>query len=298
MTPPRPAVALAAALASAGCTIDIRGDDRVVREEKRFQVGGEVDLTVRTFDGTIDVRGWDRNEVLVRIERRGSNDADLDALEVRAEQQDGRVVVEARDPRSRDAASGWSSPSVSFLVSTPRGAVVRARTGDGNVTTSSLTGSVELETGDGALRAERVSGRIRGRTGEGDVRMSGVAGTLELDAGAGDVEVDGRFEMVDVRSGEGRIVFEANRGSAMKKDWSIATGDGTVTVRLPEDFDAEVEARTGDGRVRVNGDGAEGRDERRVMRGTLGKGGRRLRLESGEGSIEIRTRSGGMKLHF
>jgi outer membrane lipopolysaccharide assembly protein LptE/RlpB len=41
-----------AALGTTACSIDVRGDDTVVREEKRFTVTGAPDLQLRTFDGS------------------------------------------------------------------------------------------------------------------------------------------------------------------------------------------------------------------------------------------------------
>ena len=36
----------------------------------------------------------------------------------------------------------------------------------------------------------------------------------------------------------------------MSDDWEITTGDGGVTLYLPKDFDADLDAHTGDGAIR------------------------------------------------
>jgi hypothetical protein len=285
---------LAAAAAAAGCSIDIRGDERVVREEKRFHVVGDLDLTLRTFDGSIHVRGWDRDEVLVEIERRGSSDADIAVLEVRVTQQDGRIVVEAPDPARNPVAFGWARPSVSYVVSMPRTVVLRARSGDGAVVATDLAGDVLVETDDGRIRTERLGGRITLHTGNGSVRVAEGEGILEVDSGDGSVDIEGRLEVVHVNTGNGRIDIDLSPGSVMKEDWSVETGNGAITLRLPARFDAEVEARTGDGGVRADEvlGGRRDRDqrERDSLRARLGNGGQRLRLESGDGRITIRSR--------
>ena len=57
------------ALASTACVINVNDESVVVREERRFAVSGDPDLTLNTFDGSIRVQAWDRNEVLIEIAR-------------------------------------------------------------------------------------------------------------------------------------------------------------------------------------------------------------------------------------
>src|SRR6266404_4515137 len=69
---PLAATALAALLAGPGC-VDIVGADfakYVEREEKHFPTTGKPDVTLGTFDGSIEIRPWDRSEVQVVIEKR------------------------------------------------------------------------------------------------------------------------------------------------------------------------------------------------------------------------------------
>ena len=78
----------------------------------------------------------------------------------------------------------------------------------------------------------------------------------------------------------------------------MTTGDGGVAVYLPSDFGAELDAHTGDGSIRnelglkaeAEGDRDRDRDrERRTLKGTLGAGGKTLRIRTGDGSIRLKT---------
>src|SRR5688572_1514215 len=119
------ALIVVAAAASAACSIDVRGEEIVAREEKRFTVQGPLEVALRTFDGAIEVRSWDRNEVLVEIERRAATPAEAQVLEVRTVQEGGRLTIEAPNTQ-RNRGEGiihlgsWRSPSVSFVVTMPR----------------------------------------------------------------------------------------------------------------------------------------------------------------------------------
>ena len=76
----------------------------------------------------------------------------------------------------------------------------------------------------------------------------------------------------------------------MNDDWTITTGDGSVSLYLPSDFGAELDAHTGDGSIRndlkVDGDRPE--TSHRTVKGRLGTGGKQLRIRTGDGSIRLR----------
>ncbi len=75
------------------CSIDVRGEGAVKREEKRFAVNGQADLSLRTFDGSIQLKSWGKDEVLVEIERRGPDEQSAEALVVNASQDGNRIAV-------------------------------------------------------------------------------------------------------------------------------------------------------------------------------------------------------------
>ena len=90
---------VAVSVASSACTIDVQGEESVVREQRRFAVSGTPDLTVRTFDGSIEIRPWDREEILVDVERRAGSEAAANAIVVDTSSQNGVV-------RNRGEAAG------------------------------------------------------------------------------------------------------------------------------------------------------------------------------------------------
>lgn len=287
---------LLVAAASIACSIDVRGSQVSTREEKRFTVaaGQPVDLKINTFDGTIVVKSWDQNEVLVEVERRGPDEASIEALVVNQTQEGNRIVIEApslRNQRSVISFGGAVSPSVNFTVTAPRRLSLEARTGDGGIDARDLQGTIDLNSGDGRIEASNLEGQVKAHTGDGSIRIDQVVGRVAADSGDGSVEISGRLDELTVRTGDGPVRVEADSGSGMKADWSITTGDGRIALRVPNGFNAAVDASTGDGSVRVEGlplPPATGDDsERRRVVGQLGSGGATLRLRSGDGSIDV-----------
>ena len=261
----------------------------VEQEEKQFTVQGRPEIRLSTFDGAIELRPWDRPDVLVVVEKHALSKEGVADIEVLAEQDGSRVTVEARvRPGARHFGFGVNR-SARLIVSLPGTSDVQATSGDGSIDVERLSGQIELRSGDGSIRGRELSGDIRVQTGDGSIRLREVSGSLDIGTGDGSIVADGTMSALRARSGDGSISIRVESGSVPDADWNITTGDGSVTLELPEHFDAELDARTGDGRVSVHGDLSETvESSRRSVRGRLGTGGRALRLRTGDGSIMLR----------
>ncbi len=285
-------VALAVATTSIACSVDVRGSEVSTHEEKRLTVSTAepVDLKLKTFDGTLTVRSWDKNEVFVEIERRAPDQSAAEALVVNQTQDGNRITIEAVSPTERRVVNFNNGQSVNFTVTLPRRTSLQASTGDGTINIDDLQGTVDLSTGDGRIIVARVDGQLKAHTGDGTIRIDQAAGKVDADSGDGSIEIAGRLDDLAVRTGDGPVRIDASNGSAMKTDWRITTGDGRVALRLPSDFNASIDASTGDGTVHVDGietprTGSE--SERRKVVGQLGSGGATLHIRSGDGSIDV-----------
>ena len=285
---------LIASGAAAGCTVRLDSQSQIVRDEKRFTVKGTPVVRATTFDGSIQIQSWDKPEVLVEIEKRGPTREAVDALIVKSSQDGDTIEVEVQKPPDasfRVAGIGLSS-TARLTVWLPKRADVRARSGDGSITIDRVSGRVELHTGDGSIRGNDIAGELKLTTGDGSITVDGAEGRLTLDTGDGGVNVSGNLSSVRLHTGDGSIVYRAEPGTTMAEDWELTTGDGGVSLYLPTDFGAELDAHTGDGAIRNDlkiGAAETGETSRRTVRGRLGSGGRQLRIRTGDGSIRLRT---------
>jgi len=284
---------LAAVLAATGC-IDIVSADfnKVVeRDEKRFATGASPDLNLSTFDGSIEIRAWDRPEVEVIIEKHAVSKEAAALIEVHADQQDNKITVDVKTQKSGGFIHFNNSRSAKLIVSAPAGSNVMAKSGDGSIDVERMAGHLDLRTGDGSIRGRRLSGDVRAHTGDGSIKLEGVTGALDVDTGDGSVAVSGKMTRVRARTGDGSVSVHADTGSVAEGDWDITTGDGSVTLELPDGFNAELDAHTGDGGIRLNDvtvSNVSGKIGKNNIRGRLGSGGANIRLRTGDGSITLR----------
>jgi hypothetical protein len=129
--------------------------------------------------------------------------------------------------------------------------------------------------------------RFAGRTVNGEVEAQGLNGPVALST------VNGSATFATSSYGEASTVNGSIRGAMGAAGWDDAlafhTVNGSITLDLPADLSAEVRAST------VNGDistdfplTVTGRVSRRHVTGIIGSGGRRLDLETVNGSVRLR----------
>jgi DUF4097 and DUF4098 domain-containing protein YvlB len=269
--------AFAALLAASGC-VDIVGADLnryIERDEKHFTVSAKPDIALTTFDGSIEIRPWDKADVQVIVEKRGRDKDDVAAIDVKAEQHGDRIEVTVSEPKRDHGGFNFHfhNRSAKLIVSVPESSDVSARSGDGSIDIERVAGHVQLRSGDGSIRGRMLGGDVEANTGDGSIRL------------------DGKLSSVRVHTGDGSVTIHADSGSAPGADWDIVTGDGSVTLEVPEGFGAELDAHTGDGGIHMRDltlTNVTGNIGKNNLRGRLGDGGRSVRVRTGDGSITLK----------
>jgi DUF4097 and DUF4098 domain-containing protein YvlB len=282
-------------LAAPGC-VDIVGAVDVTakyveRDEKHFTMTGKPDVVLSTFDGSIEIRPWDKADVEVVVEKRGRDKDDVAAIVVHAEQSGNRVQITVTEPRHHGFDLHFTNRSAKLIVSVPASSDVTAKSGDGSIDVERVGGRLQLRSGDGSIRGRQLGGDVTASTGDGSIKLDGVAGVLNVDTGDGSIVLAGKLTSVHARTGDGSVTVHADPGSAPNSDWDIVTGDGSVVLEVPDDFGAEIDAHTGDGRINLQDvtlSNVTGKIGRNTVRGRLGSGGRGVRLRTGDGSITLR----------
>ncbi|HSD67222.1 MAG TPA: DUF4097 family beta strand repeat-containing protein [Vicinamibacteria bacterium] len=205
------------------------------------------ELSLENTNGSVHLVAWDEAKVRVEAVKRARSERALEELKVEIEAEGDRVSVRTRYPRPH-----WmgGAGSVEYRVSVPRGARVRVGT---------VNGRVEVRD---------VSGIVRASTVNGSVEVTGAGSAVEASAVNGGVEVD--VARVDP---SGRS--------------DLSTTNGSVTLTLPRDANADVEAHTVNGSVRCDFDLADARQSRRKIQGRIGSGGARFEIGTVNGSAHI-----------
>lgn len=254
---------------------------------KTYTLSGKPDLRVETDDGQVRLDTWDSPQIEARVETMGWKISDND-VRITESQSGNHVEITVRMSHRWHWNLGGDRRWVRINLKIPREGSLWIHTGDGNVTLGPFSGRARIETGDGHISLDGVKGELALRTGDGHIDGSALDGRLEASTGDGHIEVDGRFDALDLHSNDGHVTARAQPGSKTASTWTVRTGDGSVTLRLPEGFQADLDAHTGDGRISVDFPvTVSGTLNRSSVRGKMNGGGSTLTVRTGDGSIHI-----------
>ena len=209
---------VAVLLLAQGCTIgaDILSRPYADSEQRVFRVGGVPQLRITTLRTPVEIRGWDRQEVQMTLERRAHDKKAASLLEFRVDQQGQVITVDVRRPFGGERVNGWDQIVEGRLViMAPSSSVIRA------------------QTGAGAIDAANVSGQLDLQTARGDINVAGV------------------LTAVDAHSRSGSIAVRAERGSSTDRLWSFDTIRGSILVECAHALQPRISAYSKRGSVVV-----------------------------------------------
>ena len=143
----------------------------------------------------------------------------------------------------------WHKEQTQVTVESPAELTLQARTSDGNVTLSGLQGDLNLTTGDGNVDLDHVSGNLRIKSGDGQVKISDADGSIDARTSDGNLSVDGTFHALALHTSDGTLELSLREGTKLTEASSIQSSDGAVTLRVPQNFAADLNVHSSDGHV-------------------------------------------------
>jgi len=239
---------------------------------KTYTLTGKPDLRVETSDADIHVSTWDQNTIDAKVTTTRYKIGE-DGIRIEEHQTGNVVEIDVHYPHHGVTINWGNSGShhVDIDIHMPREGRVDLHTGDGKIEIGNFKGEMLLRSGDGSQEIDAVDGKLRASTGDGHIRANG------------------RFDELDLKTGDGRVEARAAAGSALATGWRLESGDGTVTLEVPENLAADVDLHTGDGHIDLDMPvTTEGKIREGQVRGKLNGGGNLLVIHTGDGSIRLR----------
>lgn len=270
-----------------------------VNKTVTVEANGEVEIS--NVSGTIDVRGWDRNEVQVS----GHLGDDVERLDV--ETSGGHTLVKVVLPKGR-----VGDGEAILEINVPKSSTVEVSAVSADVSSKGVLGTQRLKSVSGEVTADiagpdsevrSVSGdvTVRGNGKISTLRISSVSGNIDLMNAAGKLDLvtvsgDARVTMgqtseVRARTTSGNFNLTAKLLGNGRVDTESVSGEITLNVTAPGSISTEIESFSGD----ISGCLAQGKVERvskygpgtRLYLRGVEEGGARVRAKTLSGDVEI-----------
>jgi len=223
-----------------------------IREQTLAPSDDTINVDGRT-NGGISIKGWDRNEILMRARIQTAAPSDAEAKELA-----GQIKIEtagskifATGPENRK--DHWWS--VSYEIFVPRRSNLSLKTNNGGISISDVSGRLDFSALNGGVSLKRIGGNVRGGTTNGGV-------AVELTGARWD-------------------------GEAL----DVSTTNGGVSMSIPENYSAHLETSTVNGRLSIDFPGAQGSNSRELAL-NLGGGGATIRARTTNGGVRIHRGQG------
>ena len=268
------------------CTLAAASTARADDWSKSYKLTGRPNLRVTTNDAHIDLYATDAPQIDAHVTTRGWTIGER-GVKITESQSGNDVTLDVHVP-SFHFSFGWNNRSVRVELHVPHEADFDVETGDGSVTSESFHGNLRISSGDGSIDAHGLKGQVRLHSGDGHIEAEDLDGALNADSGDGHIRVRGRFDALTLKTGDGSVTAEAVFGSKLSGDWNLRSGDGSITLRLADGFDADLDASTGDGSISLDFPvTVSGSISRSRIHGKMGNGGPPIYIHTGDGSIHI-----------
>jgi len=257
---------------------------------RTYPVTGKPTLTLETSDAGVDFHPCgDCHEIRIHIELVGQK---LSDYRLEEGQTGDQVHFLFKERPHMGVHIVWHREQTRVTVESPAQLTLEARTSDGNVTLAGLQGDLGLTTGDGNVTLDHVSGNLRIKSGDGQVKITHADGAIDARTSDGNLSVDGLFHALALHTSDGTLDVSLREGTKLAGASTIQSSDGSVTIRVPQNFAADFNVHTSDGHV----DCAlpltldhyqSGGEESHQLRGKLNGGGMPLTIHTSDGSVKI-----------
>jgi hypothetical protein len=229
-----------------------RASHCVIKEQMIAATGGTIVVDGKK-NGGVSVKGWDRNEILVRakVQTWANTEAEAQALAGQIRINTGGANIHAEGPEQGNR-QGWA---VSFEVSVPYNSNLSLKAHNGGIGISDVRGQIEFNALNGGVSLRRLAGNVKGQTMNGGL-------SVEL-AGAG-------------WEGEGM---------------DVRTTNGGVSLSIPENYSARLETGTVNGGLKTDFPITVQGEIKRDLSLDLGSGGQRIRAFTTNGGVTIKRKS-------
>lgn len=202
-------------------------------------------LTVETFNGSVEISGWDQDTIDISGTKYGPTQAAADALPVNIEHTTDTADIRVVAPYDRRGHHG-----ANLVIRVPRGVQLdRIVSSNGHIVTSDGLGPARLKTSNAKIQVRNLKGNLDAQTSNGSIELIAIEGDVVAHTSNSHVQVERVTGTVDATSSNGSIRAEVGRGDRPVR---AETSNGNIELTIPSNYRGDLRAHTNNAGITVN----------------------------------------------
>jgi len=296
----------AALLSLTSCIVGVGDWERYSKDfHFSYPMKGGGRLSVETFNGSVDISGWDQDTVDISGTKYGPTQEEADNLKVDVENGSDGVSIRVPRPTNRRNNQG-----ARLTIKIPRNALLdrvitsnssihiqdgagpaHVRTSNGSIDVTDLHGELEAETSNSAIELDSVDGDVRAHTSNAHIRAERINGSVEANTKNGGVNVDIMRTDKSVRIDTSNNGVDLTLPPKFSSGVHVETNNAPITLRMSNGTNARISARTNNASIDTAFEvRAQGELSRNRLEGVIGSGGPLIDLTTSNGNIHLLER--------
>jgi hypothetical protein len=257
-------------------------------------------LRLDTFNGSVEISGWDKNTVDIDGTKYANTDYRLKEMKIEVTPSANSITIKTLPPLDHRGNAG-----ARFTIHVPRHTELASIvSSNGKITVESIEGASHLRTSNGSVHVTGLVGPLEVQTSNGTVEVADVIGDTTLRTSNGTIRADVRKGRFGATTSNGSITvrlmdadpnpvrLESSNGHIeltmdQMREVKASTSNSSITVRLPASANATVDAHTSNSSITCDFDVTSHEFSKHRLAGTIGKGGPLLDLGTSNGSIKL-----------
>ena len=250
--------------------------------DETYEVSFGTLFEIRNHNGSINIQGWDRNQIKVHATKKTKRGGKLENVDIQVSHGENfkiETIHVVKNPRV----------SVSYDIRLPVNVkVILVKTSNGKITLEATYGDTEVKTSNGTIEIEDAVGDINVHTSNGAIVIKAVKGYVRAYTSNGTINVKNVTGVAELETSNGAIKTDVP--AVGENGLRIRTSNGAIELNLGRDLDVDLEVRTSNGKIKFDDlEVVVNEISKNAFSGKIGKGGKKISCRTSNGSIVLKA---------
>lgn len=246
-------------------------------------------ITVKNSNGTITVKAWNQDKINISAVKHAASQDQLSAITINVLQTSGSVNI---------ATACKEKCTVDYTILAPPHCALTASTETGAIAITGIKGKINATTEHGDITTEHTSNTVVAHAQyTGSISAKQAKQNVKATTNKGNITVSNSHSSVLATADNGNIDVKTEQVPSTSKI-KLTTNNGLITVCLPHDVDADLQANTKRGSIisqhaitikpkTTTLDAQAWKQFKKQVDGILGSGEATIVLNTNKGNIKI-----------